>query len=621
MNYTNINPLIELIYDAAIDPEKWADLLSSLADFVDHIDQQIVSSGGDAELLSVIPAIAAIGDQAPRASISETLKSLTDISVAANDVGHNDIVEVNDVLIGHFARAIKIAKRLVDMDEQHEVVLSLLDRLPIALVLVDSEAKVIECNALADDVLSSGACLEINENDYLDAGKSNQQKLLKAVAAMSKHDPATTRGQALSLNNEVSSNNLMLFLAPLKHHGMSQDASVAVFIAQRKSQPFSLPAELAEIYHLTEKEIQITGHLVRGLSVKEISEEFSVSQHTVRTQVKAILKKTETSRQAELVSLVFNGMGSFVNSIPDVSPGKRKGLLSKRSLQQQQYKTLKLDDGRHLAFQEYGDPNGQPVVHCHSVLGSRLELAFNADKISKEKQIRLIVIDRPGFGMSDPDPDTCYIKWPHDLVQLVDSLGIEKCSLTGYAMGGQYALACAHEIPDRINKIAIISAGMPAILSADFEQMIPLYKMNVRLARHVPKVYNLLSSVLVKGVLNDPVSFFGKLSEKVGSADREIMNSEEFKSEVFGSMHEGFRQGGKASSRDIIQLMHDWGFNLNNIIIPINVWHGSGDRHVPLVLSERFKEQLTDTTYFIHEDLGHFLFYTQWEEIIESLIN
>jgi len=108
---------------------------------------------------------------------------------------------VNDFLIGHFARAIKIAKRLVDMDEQHEVVLSLLDRLPIALVLVDSEAKVIECNALADDVLSSGACLGVNENDYLDAGKSNQKKLFKAVAAMSKHDPATTRGHGFIIKS------------------------------------------------------------------------------------------------------------------------------------------------------------------------------------------------------------------------------------------------------------------------------------------------------------------------------------------------------------------------------------------------------------------------------------
>lgn len=617
MNYKNINPLIELIYDAAIDPSKWTDLLSSLADFVEHIDKQIANSGGDAELLSVIPAIAAIGDQAPRVSIAKTLKSLTDVNVAANDSGYGEISEVNDVLVGHFARAIKIAKRLVDLDDQHEVVLSLLDRLPIALVLVDSAGKVIECNALADDVLSTDTGLEIKEN-IIHSSDINQTKLLKAIAAMSKHDPATTRGKAISLNDDDSTNSLMLFLAPLKHHAVSNKASVAIFISQRKSQPVTLPPELTEVYKLTEKEVQVTGHLIRGLSIKEISDECSVSQHTVRTQVKTILKKTETSRQAELVSLVFNGMGSFVNAIPDVTPGRRDGLLSK-SIFNHQHDILKLSDGRHLAYQEYGDPSGEVVVHCHSVLGSRLERAFNVEEICKQRTVRLIVIDRPGFGMSDPDPEMSFKKWPQDLAQLMDELGLEKISITGYAMGGQYALACAHEIPERIKKISIISAGMPALVSADYEQMIPLYKMNTRLARHVPKVYKLLSSVLVKGVLNNPDSFFSQLSEKVKPVDRKIMNSPAFKDTVFHSMHEGFRQGGKSSSMEIVQLMHDWGFDLNNIHIPINIWHGQNDCHVPIALSKRFEENIKETQYFIQENQGHYLFFTHWDEILKEL--
>ena len=619
MNHKNINHLIELIYEAAIDPLKWSDLLNSLAEFVDHIDHQIAQSDGDAELLSVIPGIAAIGDRAPQASISETLKYLTDISTVANDNSYQDIGEINDLLIGHFARAIKIAKRLVDMDEQHEVVLSLLDRLPIALILVDDQAKIIESNALADEILSSGAGLDTH-SDHLTATNNNQKKLLKAIAGMSKHDPATTRGQTVLLSHDEASNNLMLFLAPLKHHGMTQKASVAVFIAQRKSQPLTLPSELTDIYGLTEKEVQITGQLVRGLSIKEIAEEFSVSQHTVRSQVKAILRKTDTSRQAELVSLVFNGMGSFVNSIPEIDPGRRQHLLAKARPWQTDHKILQLDGGRNLAFQEYGDPKGEPVIHCHSVLGSRLEQAFNAEDICKQKNVRLIVLDRPGFGSSDPDPDACFAKWPHDLVQLLDFLEIKQCSLTGYAMGGQYALACASEIPERIKRIAIISAGMTPETTEDYEQIVPLYKMNNRLARHVPKVYGLLSSVLVKGVLNDPENFFGQLSEKLDAADQEIMGSDGFKSEMFASLREGFKQGGKASSRDIVQYMHDWGFDLNKITVPVDIWHGDKDHHVPCILSNKFESVLSHKRYFTEPGMGHYMFYTHWEKILTELL-
>jgi len=619
MDNNNINKLIGLIYDAAMEPSKWSDLLNSLAEYVDYVDTQAVLANPEQDVLSVIPAISVIGEKQSKTTISETLKSLTSLNDDTAEVVPAELGEVNDLLISHFARAIKIAKRLIDIDEQHEVVLSLLDRLPIALVLVDANAKIIESNVLADELLEAKTGLSVQKGTLI-ATEENKEKLHHSIHLMSKHDPATSRGQTLAMTNEVTKNSLMLFLAPLKHHGIDQKASVAVFIAQRKSQPLNLPPELAEIYGLTDKEMAITSQLVRGLSIKEISCESSVSEHTVRTQVKSVMKKTQTSRQAELVSLVYNGMGTFVNSIPAVVPGGRKGLLAKAKAWQQNYKVLQLDDGRNLAWQEYGDPEGEPVVHCHSVLGSRMELALNGDEISQNKSVRLIVIDRPGFGASDPDPDMSYIKWVGDLVQLVNYLEIKQFSITGYAMGGMYALACAHEIPERLNKIALISAGMPAESSSDYEQIIPLYKMNIRLAKYLPKVYKLLSDVLVKGVINDPAGFFSQLSEKMDAADQEIMKNETFKTEMFASLQEGFLQGGKATAFEIIQLMHDWGFKPKNITIPVDIWHGDCDHHVPLVLAQRFKQHLKHTEYFICEGQGHYLFYQCWEEILEQTL-
>jgi len=619
MNNKNINYLIELIYEAAIEPLKWHDLLNALADLVDEIDQQASANGCDTDLHSVIPGIAAIGDRAPQASISEALKSINHFSKDTSDPDNLEIQEINDVLIGHFARAIKIAKRLLDIDEQNEVVLSLLDRLPIALVLVDGQSKIIETNALADELLAEDSGL-YNSSGTLETAHQNQSKLQKAVHIMSKHGPSTARGQVLSLSQDAVSNNLMLFLAPLKQHDINQGATVAVFVSQRKSQPLSLPKELSEVYGLTEKELQVTGQLVRGLSIKEISDESSVSPHTIRSQVKSILRKTDTSRQAELVSLVFNGMGAFVNSIPEVDPVRRKGLLSKTRPWKNNHKTLQLSDGRNISYEEYGDPEGELVVHCHSVLGSRLEQSFNADEISRQKKVRVVVADRPGFGASDPDPDACFAKWSHDLAQLLDFLGAKQCCLTGYAMGGQYALACAHEIPDRIKRIALISAGATPETAEDYEQIVPLYKMNNKLARHVPKVYNLLSSVLVKGVLNDTENFFSRLSEKLGPADQQIMNSKNFKTEMFASLREGFKQGGSASSRDIVQYMHDWGFDLNNISTPTHIWHGDRDHHVPCILSDKFSPYLSNKKYFTQEGMGHYMFYTHWEKILTELL-
>ena len=623
MDNIETNQLIELIYEAALTPEKWTDLLNSLAELVDYTESHSDLTNAGQGFPSGIPNNTTAENKESNISISETLKFITNINDEKLETVDNkniDVGHVNDQLVEHFARAIKIAKRLIDIDEKNNVVLSLLDRMPIALVLVDAKAQVIEMNSLASEMLSSESGLCIKSN-ILSSGSKSDERLISAIKKMSKHDPDTTRGQSLSLTNEVTQNNIMLFIAPLKQYSTQQKASVAVFISQRKSLPVSLPKEFSELYNLTNKEQKITEHLVRGLSIKDISEEAHVSLHTVRSHVKSILKKTRTSRQVELVSLVYNGMNDFVNSIPVSQSGKPNGLLSKTKVWQQDYKILELSDGRNLAYAEYGDPCGEPVFHCHSVLGSRLELSFNAQQISEQKAVRLIVLDRPGYGASDPDSSTNFIHWVKDLVQLADHLSIEKFSLTGYAMGSVYALACAHEIPERLNRVALISSGMAPDSSADYKNIIPLYKMNYRIARYMPKVYKLFNSILIKGVLNDPDSFIKQFSEKLDQADSEIMKSETFKTEIFSTLREGSRQGGKALARDVIQLMHDWSFKPSEVNVPIDMWHGTSDCHVPLVLANHLSKHLESPRIFIKEGQGHYMFYTHWSEILDELLN
>lgn len=617
MYSSNTNKLIELIYESAIDPTKWSELLSSVAEFVEHIEKH--SDVSEQNMLSVASEITSIEKKDFNASLSKTLKSITNSDLNDFERQIADVSEINELLMSHFSRALKIAKRLVDIDDQHNVVLSLLDRMPVALILVDARAWVIETNALADDMFCEKGGLSVKSN-VLDFGEENNKRVLDAVKQMSKHDSAITRGQSLSITNEKTQNNIMLFIAPLRQQDSQQRASVAIFITQRKSIPLAIPKEFSDLYSLTSKEIAVTQQLVRGLSVNEISEESTVSTHTVRSQVKSILKKTQTSRQAELVSLVYNGMGSFVNSVPEDLPNNRSGLLTKTKLWKHDYKVLQLQDGRNMAYSEYGDLTGEPVIHCHSVLGSRLELSFDAQTISEQKAVRLIVIDRPGNGASDPNSDTSFTNWTKDLVQLLEHLKIEKVSLTGYAIGGIYTLACAHEIPNRIKKISLISSGMPPYSKSDYENMIPLYKMNTRMAKYLPSIYGFITAISVKGILSDPASFFDQFNGYLDAVDKDVLNSDRFKKVMFSSLTEGLRLGGKAASKEVIQLMHDWQFKLSNISVPVNIWHGTNDYHVPFVTGKRFTEHIKEAKFFAKEGQGHYLFYTHWEEILGELL-
>jgi DNA-binding CsgD family transcriptional regulator len=63
-------------------------------------------------------------------------------------------------------------------------------------------------------------------------------------------------------------------------------------------------ARFAAEHRLTPAETQILALVLQGLAAKEIARARNASEHTVRTQLKAILHKTGTHSQRQLVARV-----------------------------------------------------------------------------------------------------------------------------------------------------------------------------------------------------------------------------------------------------------------------------------------------------------------------------
>ena len=90
--------------------------------------------------------------------------------------------------------------------------------------------------------------------------------------------------------------------------------------------------------------------------------------------------------------------------------------------------TIRLRDGRRLQYLEIGKSDGPPIIHCHGNGSSRLEVlavAVAAERIG----VRLMSLDRPGIGRSDPKPGYRLLDWPDDVVEVADQLGIEQLFL------------------------------------------------------------------------------------------------------------------------------------------------------------------------------------------------
>jgi len=64
---------------------------------------------------------------------------------------------------------------------------------------------------------------------------------------------------------------------------------------------------------------------------------------------------------------------------------------------------IRTQDGRRLTVEEYGDPDGSPVVLLHDTPGCRFGVV-PGDVVAAHPHIRFIAYDRPGYGDSERRP-------------------------------------------------------------------------------------------------------------------------------------------------------------------------------------------------------------------------
>src|SRR6476646_418058 len=110
--------------------------------------------------------------------------------------------------------------------------------------------------------------------------------------------------------------------------------------------------------------------------------------------------------------------------------------------QQPELRLVPLANGGRLAFAEYGDPAGWPVIFCHG-WPSSCTMAELTDAAAREVGVRIISPDRPGICGSSPARERGLLDWPPVVKRLADYLGLTDFRLLGISGGAPYAFATA----------------------------------------------------------------------------------------------------------------------------------------------------------------------------------
>lgn len=120
-----------------------------------------------------------------------------------------------------------------------------------------------------------------------------------------------------------------------------------------------------------------------------------------------------------------------------------------------------LPDGRRLALDDRGAPDGVPVVYLHGTPDCRLA-RHPDDALAAAAGVRLLAVDRPGVGASDPDPAATPTSVADDVVAVLDHLSIERAGVLAWSAGSISALALAGGHPDRVDSLVLIAPLVPA---------------------------------------------------------------------------------------------------------------------------------------------------------------
>eukprot|EP00732_Lithocolla_globosa_P001238 Lithocolla_globosa_v1_NODE_581_length_3686_cov_8.608097.p2 type:complete len:401 gc:universal NODE_581_length_3686_cov_8.608097:2316-3518(+) len=122
---------------------------------------------------------------------------------------------------------------------------------------------------------------------------------------------------------------------------------------------------------------------------------------------------------------------------------------------------ITLKDGRKLGYAQYGWPVNphNTLLLFHGTPGSRHFLLPSWEWACIEAQVCVYVLERPGFGLSTPQPDRTLASFVDDVTEFVETLSIQRYVVLGYSAGAPYAAACALLIPPggRLMRVGVAS--------------------------------------------------------------------------------------------------------------------------------------------------------------------
>ncbi len=412
---------------------------------------------------------------------------------------------------------------------------------------------------------------------------------------------------------------IMVFQTKAAHDPL--EGPFAVVVTSETGWPEGFQGLLAQTFGLSKSEIAVLRGVVECTSLREIARQRGRSVETVRAQVRAIMAKTDTHSQAELVRMVL----ALLYVVSDMEESHEPEYPSEnRTLVPAPPQFVRRCDGRRVEYLVLGDKDGRPCLFLPTDYGL-VRWPSRAEAEAKRRNIRVIVPIRGGFGGSD-----FYARGADmaeeivmDMQAILDREAVRHCPIIALAGDSFFTFLFAARFPERVSAIILCDPLYPLSTPEQYGRMDRWYRFILANARYAP---HLLPFMVKAGMhLARKVGKRNFVNMVFGSSAGDIETSRDpqvFEAIVTGTdvvvsrdrlAHEAF------CAELLLQERVDWRPHIRKTVglMPVYSLHGEQSQIIVAETLNELREEYTGIDFRVYPDIGALLFFKEWRDVLD----
>jgi pimeloyl-ACP methyl ester carboxylesterase len=281
-----------------------------------------------------------------------------------------------------------------------------------------------------------------------------------------------------------------------------------------------------------------------------------------------------------------------------------------------------LSDGRRLGYAEFGDLSGAVVLWFHGTLGARRQFPLLGRRAAEKLGLRVVVVERPGSGLSDPHRYAAVVDWAADMAEVADELGAERLGVVGLSGGGPYALACGAVPPlvARVAAVAVLDGIVPSVgPEATAARVVDLARRFAPVLSGLRRPLAALSTGLLAPLI--PVAHYAYrgYASIWPEDDQRVLADPEVEAIFVDDIVNVLAGRCQAMVDDARLFGRDWGFRLADVKVPVRWWHGDADPLVPVAAVEAAVSRLQDAELTLRSGESHLGGFAKVDQVLEFI--